>query len=143
MRGPQAAGLLLGRKDLVKAAWVHSAPHHGYSRGLKVGKEEALGMLMAVEMWMKRDHDAEWKQWTSWLEYVGGRVKTIDGVTTEITQPRGLSNRMPSLKVWWDRKKFGLAARGGETLWTDPASPSSPRAATPTRPSPAPPSTPT
>jgi len=113
LRGPQAAGLLLGRKDLVKAAWVHSAPHHGYSRGLKVGKEEAMGMLMAVEMWMKRDHDAEWKQWTSWLEYVGGRVKTIDGVTTEITQPRGLSNRMPSLKVWWDRKKFGL---GGEAV---------------------------
>src|SRR5215470_10172030 len=113
LRGPQAAGLLLGRKDLVKAAWVHSAPHHGYSRGLKVGKEEAIGMLMAVEMWMKRDHDAEWKQWTAWLEYVGRRVKAIDGVTTEITQPKGLSNRMPSLKVWWDRQRVGI---GGDTV---------------------------
>jgi L-seryl-tRNA(Ser) seleniumtransferase len=53
IRGPQTAGLLLGRKDLVRAAWVHSAPHHGPGRGYKVGKEEAIGMLMAVEMWMK------------------------------------------------------------------------------------------
>src|SRR5216683_4118437 len=112
LRGPQAAGLLLGRKDLVKAAWVHSAPHHGYSRGYKVGKEEAIGMLMAVEMWMKRDHDAEWKTWTSWLESVGKRVSAIDGVTTNIVQPKGLSNRMPSLRVFWDRKRFGL---GGDT----------------------------
>jgi L-seryl-tRNA(Ser) seleniumtransferase len=113
LRGPQAAGLLLGRKDLVKAAWVHSAPHHGYARSMKVGKEEAIGMLMAVEMWMKRDHEAEWKRWTSWLENVAKRVSTIDGVTTAIVQPRGLSNRMPSLRVYWDRKRFGL---GGETV---------------------------
>jgi L-seryl-tRNA(Ser) seleniumtransferase len=113
IRGPQAAGLLLGRKDLVKAAWVHSAPHHGYARSMKVGKEEAIGMLMAVEMWMKRDHDAEWKRWTSWLETVAKRVSTIDGVSTTIVQPRGLSNRMPSLKVYWDRRRFGL---GGEAV---------------------------
>src|SRR5947199_3290455 len=109
LRGPQAAGLLLGRKDLVKAAWVHSAPHHGYARSMKVGKEEAIGMLMAVEMWLKRDHDAEWKTWTSWLESVGRRVSAIGGVTTTIVQPRGLSNRMPSLRVLWDRKKIGIA----------------------------------
>ncbi len=40
IRGPQSAGLLLGRKDLIKAAWVHSAPHHGYARAMKVGREE-------------------------------------------------------------------------------------------------------
>lgn len=40
---------------------MNSAPHHGYGRAMKVGKEEAMGMLMAVEMWAKRDHDAEWK----------------------------------------------------------------------------------
>ena len=109
IRGPQAAGLLLGRKDLVKAAWVHSAPHHGYARGYKVGKEEAIGMLMAVEMWMRRDHDAEWKRWTSWLEQVAKRVSAIDGVTTSIVQPRGLSNRMPSLRVLWERKRLGVS----------------------------------
>jgi L-seryl-tRNA(Ser) seleniumtransferase len=118
LRGPQAAGLLLGRKDLVKAAWVHSAPHHGFARGFKVGKEEAIGMLMAVEMWVKRDHDAEWKRWTSWLENVAKRVSAIDGVTTTIVQPRGLSNRMPSLRVLWDRGKLNTTGDAVvRTLW--------------------------
>jgi L-seryl-tRNA(Ser) seleniumtransferase len=109
LRGPQTAGLLLGRKDLVKAAWVHSAPHHGPGRALKVGKEEAIGMLMAVEMWVKRDHDAEWKRWTGWLDHIAQRLAAIPGVTTSIVQPEGLSNRTPSLRVLWDRQKIGLA----------------------------------
>src|SRR6187401_3661134 len=109
LRGPQTAGLLLGRKDLVRAAWVHSAPHHGFSRGMKVGKEEAMAMLMAVEMWMKRDHDAEWAKWTSWLSLIADRVKTVDGVRTVVTQPEGLSNKTPSLKVMWDKSRLGVS----------------------------------
>jgi uncharacterized pyridoxal phosphate-dependent enzyme len=107
LRGPQTAGLLLGRKDLVRAAWVHSAPHHGYARGYKVGKEEAIGMLMAVEMWVKRDHDAEWKRWSGWLGTIAGRLSTIPGVTTTVVEPNGLSNRTPSLRIFWDRQKLG------------------------------------
>jgi L-seryl-tRNA(Ser) seleniumtransferase len=109
LRGPQSAGLLLGRKDLVKAAWVHSAPHHGPHRGYKVGKEEAIGMLAAVEAWVKRDHDAEWKRWTGWLDHIAAKVKTVDGVTTEIVQPDSLSNRMPTLRVRWSRARLGVA----------------------------------
>ncbi len=118
MRGPQAAGLLLGRADLVKAAWVGSAPHHGFARGFKVGKEEAIGMLMAVEMWFRRDHDAEWRLWESWLEHISKRVTAIDGVTAYVTQPTvpgecpdpcGLSNRMPSLHIRWEQARFGLS----------------------------------
>jgi uncharacterized pyridoxal phosphate-dependent enzyme len=108
LRGPQTAGLLLGRKDLVKAAWVHHAPHHGPHRALKVGKEQAIGMVMAVEQWVKRDHDAEWKMWQGWLDHISARVSKIDGVKTVVTQPEGLSNHTPSLKVLWDRKKFGF-----------------------------------
>ena len=113
IRGPQTAGLLLGRKDLVKAAWVHSAPHHGINRSLKVGKEDAIGMLMAVEMWVKRDHEAEWKRWTGWLDHISQRVSTIAGVTTNINQPNGLSNRTPSLSIVWDRQKIAI---GGDTV---------------------------
>ncbi len=109
LRGPQTAGLLLGDKRLVRAAWVHSAPHHGYARGMKVGKEEAVAMLMAVEMWTRRNHDAEWTQWTSWLDHIAGRLGAIDGVTTTVVQPEGLSNRTPSLKVLWSRDRVGVS----------------------------------
>ncbi len=112
LRGPQTGGLLLGRKDLVRAAWVHSAPHHGVTRSLKVGKEDAIGMLMAVEMWVKRDHDAEWKRWTGWLDHIANRVSSMSGVTTSVVQPNGLSNRTPSLRILWDPQRTGLS---GET----------------------------
>jgi len=109
IRGPQSAGLLLGRKDLVRAAWVHSAPHHGFSRSMKVGKEEAIGMLMAVEMWMKRDHKAEWNRWMAWLESIATHVSRIEGVATSITETTALSNRTPSLTIRWDRKRLGIS----------------------------------
>ena len=109
IRGPQSAGLLLGRKDLVRAAWVHSAPHHGFSRSMKVGKEEAIGMLMAVEMWMKRDHKAEWNRWMAWLDSIAMQVKKVDGVTTSVTETTELSNRTPSLTIRWDRKRLGIS----------------------------------
>src|SRR2546426_1523594 len=108
IRGPQSAGLLLGRKDLVSAAWVHSAPHHGFARSMKVGKEEAIGMLMAVEMWMQRDHKAEWARWRSWLDAIARQVSTIEGVTTSITETTELSNRTPSLTIRWDPKRLGI-----------------------------------
>lgn len=120
LRGPQCAGLLLGRKDLVKAAWITSAPHHGFGRGYKVGREEIMGMLTAVEMWMKRDHDAESKKWTSWLEYIASKLKNIKGVTTEIQQPRGRSNPSPDLKVRWDNSIIPLSGYDAENLlWDD------------------------
>ena len=109
IRGPQAAGLLLGEKNLLQAAWANAAPHHAFGRSLKVGKEEIMGMLAAVEMWVKRDHDAEWKMWESWLGTISDSVKRIDGVTTTVGQPReGLSNRTPSLNIQWDGAKLGI-----------------------------------
>lgn len=111
IRGPQSAGLLLGRKDLVKAAWVHSAPHHGYSRSMKIGREETIGMLMAVEQWVKRDHDREWKMWLERLDHIAQRVKKIDGVTTSVREPDGLSNHSPSLSIRWDSAKLGISGQ--------------------------------
>ena len=108
IRGPQCAGLILGRKDLVKAIWVHSAPHHGYGRTMKVGKEEAMGMLAAVEMWVIRDHKAEYKQWMSWMEHISKRVSAVDGVSASIDEPRGLSNHTPGVTIQWDTAKLGM-----------------------------------
>ena len=123
LRGPQCAGILLGRKDLVKAAWVHSAPHHGYGRAMKLGKEEAIGMLMAVEMWAKRDHKAEWNRWLGWLDQIAKRVSAVPGVTTSVREARdGLSNRSPGLSITWDAAKLGISAREvSDILWnTEP-----------------------
>ena len=89
LRGPQCAGLILGRKDLLQAAWVSSAPHHGHGRTMKVGKEEMLGLLAAVEMWVQRDHKKEDEIWTQWMQTIADRVTKIDGVTASVRQPQG------------------------------------------------------
>jgi D-glucosaminate-6-phosphate ammonia-lyase len=118
LRGPQAAGLLLGQKDLVRAAWINSAPHHTFGRSLKVGKEEIMGMLAAVEMWVKRDHDAEWKQWQAWLDHIAEQATQVAGVASEILQPEDLSNHAPRLRLHWDTARIGIT--GGEVedmLW--------------------------
>jgi uncharacterized pyridoxal phosphate-dependent enzyme len=113
LRGPQSAGIILGRKDLLKAAWMSSAPHHGHGRTMKVGKEEAIGMLAAVEMWAKRNHKAEMDMWISWMNNIASRVSKIDGVKTDVRQPRGLSNHTPGLVITWDPAKLGIT---GEEL---------------------------
>jgi uncharacterized pyridoxal phosphate-dependent enzyme len=106
--GPQCAGLLLGRKDLLMSAWQASAPHHGPGRDNKVGREETLGMLAAVEAWVKRDHEADWKMWLSWLDNISRRVSTIAGVKTSVREPTGLSNKSPSLTIAWDPSKLHI-----------------------------------
>jgi len=106
IRGPQSAGLLLGDKKILMAAWQASAPHHGPARDNKVGKEEQIGMLAAVEAWTKRDHPKEELTWTSYLETIAKRVSGIDGITTNIRQPEGLDNRTPNLTISWDPNKF-------------------------------------
>ena len=123
IRGPQAAGLLLGDKSLLQGAWVNSAPHHAFGRSVKVGKEEIMGMLAAVEMWIKRDHKAEWAQWESWLDHIATSVKRVDGVTTKVNQPSAdLSNRTPELQIQWDGAKLGITGQevGKVLLDTEP-----------------------
>jgi hypothetical protein len=94
--------LLLGKKDILMSTWQASSPHHGPGRDNKVGKEEMFGMLAAVEAWTTRDHEAEWKQWMSWLDFISKRMLTIRGIETEITMPEGLSNHAPVLHIKWD-----------------------------------------
>ncbi len=112
IRGPQAAGLLLGDKNLLQAAWANSAPHHAFGRSLKVGKEEIMGMLTAVQMWKKRDHEAEWKQWQGWLEEISTSVKRVAGVNARFyNAEEGLSNRSPRLSIEWDGAQRGITGQ--------------------------------
>ncbi len=119
LRGPQCAGLVLGRKDLLQAAWVSSAPHHGHGRTMKIGKEEIVGMLAAVEMWVQRDHTKEDEMWTGWMQTIAGRVTRIDGVTATVRQPRGLGNHSPGLSINWDPARLGIDGEEvSNILWT-------------------------
>lgn len=119
LNGPQCTGLLIGRKDLVKAAWVTSAPHHGFGRGYKVGREEIMGMLTAVEMWWKRDHAAEKRKWENRLNFIAATLNKIPGVTTEMKQPSGRSNPSPDLLVRWDKDIIPLTGYDVENLLWD------------------------
>jgi L-seryl-tRNA(Ser) seleniumtransferase len=120
IRGPQAAGLLMGEKNWLKSAWANGAPHHAYGRSIKVGKEEIMGMLAAVEMWVKRDHQAEWRQWEERLASISASVTKIDGVTAKVTQPSAdLSNRSPRLTIQWDGDKLGITGQEVNKLLND------------------------
>jgi L-seryl-tRNA(Ser) seleniumtransferase len=119
LRGPQCAGLILGRKDVLRAAWVSSAPHHGHGRAMKIGKEEMVGMLAAVEMWALRDHTKEDQMWTQWMQTIADRVTKIDGVTASVREPRGLGNHSPGLSINWDPARLGITGEEvTNILWT-------------------------
>ena len=106
LRGPQASGLVLGRKDLLQAAFLNGAPHHALARPMKAGKEEIMGLLAAVEQWIKRDHKAEWKEWERRLEVITEAVQDFDSVTTSIRQS-ARSNVAPVLQINWDVERVG------------------------------------
>jgi len=110
LRGPQTAGLLIGRRDLVRAAWANSAPHHAFGRALKVSKEEVVGMLRAVEYWRtERDIQADFREWESWYAYISEQITKIPGVYAAVRGPaRG--GPFPVLNVSWDPEKLGITA---------------------------------
>ena len=104
IRGPQSAGLLLGRKDLIKAARIHTPPRGStIGRGMKVNKEEVLGMLVALEMYLAKDHGKEWKLWENQIKLISDSALSVKGVETEIHVPP-YANHVPSLRISWDNK---------------------------------------
>ena len=108
LRGPQCAGLLLGRKDLIEAALANTCPWEGsVCRAMKVGKEEIIGMLAAIETWQHADMAALNKSWRQRVERIAKLVETVPGVTTTIEVPED-GNSYPTLTVKWDEAKFGM-----------------------------------
>ncbi len=106
--GPQCSGLLLGRKDLIEAALAQSCPWEGaVCRPMKVGKEEIMGCLAAVEAWKKYDLADLDKQWNQRVQRIAKLVETVPGVTTDIQTPAA-GNRYPTLTVKWDEAAFKL-----------------------------------
>jgi uncharacterized pyridoxal phosphate-dependent enzyme len=108
LRGPQCAGVLLGRKDLIDAALANSNPWEGaVCRAMKAGKEEIIGMLTAIETWEKIDINSLNREWNSKVQRIAKVVETVPGVTTNIYVPAE-GNSYPTLRVMWDEQAFGL-----------------------------------
>lgn len=118
MRGPQASGLLIGRKDLIEAAAMNNNPYSDtIGRGMKVGKEEIMALLRAVEIYVARDHEADQKLWRGFMERVASEVGKIPSVRTEIYVPGPGGHPIPYLRVQWDEGRLGLTyAACGERL---------------------------
>jgi uncharacterized pyridoxal phosphate-dependent enzyme len=111
MRGPQSAGILMGKKHLIAAARLSMPPRGStIGRGMKVNKEEILGMYVALEKFINMDHKKEWKMWEDRTTLIGNAAKSVNGVTTEVTVPE-LGNHTPTLKVSWDAAKVSLPVK--------------------------------
>ena len=102
--GPQCSGLLLGRKDLIEAALLNCSPREGaVCRPMKVGKEEVIGCLTALETWLKLDEKKLYADWNGRLDRIRTLVETVPGVKTDTYIPDD-GNRYPTLRVSWDQQ---------------------------------------
>ncbi|HET7214964.1 MAG TPA: selenocysteine synthase [Terriglobia bacterium] len=110
LRGPQCSGLLLGRKDLVRAARFNGAPFAPtIGRGMKVGKEEIVGMWKALEVYLSSDHEKLTQEWWDRLHYISKELRSFSGVyTADLVPP--IANHVPTMRVEWDTQKVGLTS---------------------------------
>jgi L-seryl-tRNA(Ser) seleniumtransferase len=112
LRGPQSSGLLLGRKDLIEAAKLSNSPNGDtLCRTNKVNKEEVVGMLVALEIYLQQDHAAAWKDWEDRCRTIAQALEAFKDVKTEVFVPQ-VANAVPHLRVRWDYKARGLNPSG-------------------------------
>jgi uncharacterized pyridoxal phosphate-dependent enzyme len=108
IRGPQCAGLLIGRKDLVAYALLNNSPHEDtLGRSQKVGKEEIVGMVKALELFLNEDHEALAKEWQGRLENISRQITTVPGVSTSFFTP-DIANHVPHMQITWDQARISL-----------------------------------
>jgi L-seryl-tRNA(Ser) seleniumtransferase len=110
IRGPQSAGLLLGRKDLIAAARLNAPPNgNTIGRGMKVNKEEMIGMLVALEMYLEKDHARERADFDKRAENIRAAATSVPGVTAEVFVPE-VANHVPHIRITWDAAAKGFTA---------------------------------
>ncbi|MEN3337874.1 MAG: D-glucosaminate-6-phosphate ammonia-lyase [Acidobacteriota bacterium] len=108
IRGPQSAGLLLGRKPLIAAARLNASPNgNAIGRGMKVNKEEMVGMLAALELFVQKDHAAETREYESRADRIKKAAESVHGVKAEVFVPE-VANHVPHVRVSWDRTAVPL-----------------------------------
>jgi L-seryl-tRNA(Ser) seleniumtransferase len=111
IRGPQCAGLQIGKKDLVAYALLNNSPHEDtLGRSQKVGKEEIVGMVKALESYLKEDHEALTKEWWRRLDYISGEIMRVQGVSTAFSEP-DIANHVPHMQINWDPRRISLTVQ--------------------------------
>ncbi len=116
IRGPQCAGLLIGRKEMVTNALLNNSPHEDtLGRSQKVGKEEIIGMVKALELFLSEDHDALAKQWQDRLEGVSREIMKVPGVSTSFFVP-DIANHVPHMQILWDETRVKLTPEEARKL---------------------------
>jgi uncharacterized pyridoxal phosphate-dependent enzyme len=108
IRGPQCAGLLIGRQELVANALLNNSPHEDtIGRSQKVGKEEILGMVKALELFLAEDHEALAREWQGRLEMISHEITRVPGVSTTFFVP-DIANHVPHMRIVWDEARISL-----------------------------------
>jgi L-seryl-tRNA(Ser) seleniumtransferase len=109
IRGPQCAGMLIGKKHLVACALLNNSPHEDtLGRSQKVGKEEIMGMIKALESYLKEDRDALNKEWWRRLDSISEEITRVPGVSASFSVPE-IANHVPHLQINWDPRHISLA----------------------------------
>ncbi len=110
LRGPQSAGLLLGRRDLIAAARRNAPPNgNTIGRGMKVNKEEIVGMLAALELYIEKDHQREGREFDKRAEAIRSSAAAVPGVKAEVFVPE-VANHVPHVRVTWQGGNRAAAA---------------------------------
>jgi uncharacterized pyridoxal phosphate-dependent enzyme len=116
IRGPQCAGLLIGRKEMVANALLNNSPHEDtLGRSQKVGKEEIVGMVKALELFLAEDHDALAKEWQGRLDLISREVTKVPGVSTSFFVP-DIANHVPHMRITWDEVRVSLTPEQASKL---------------------------
>jgi L-seryl-tRNA(Ser) seleniumtransferase len=111
IRGPQCTGLLLGRKDLIEFAVKNNFPYSNtIGRGMKVGKEEIVGLVAAVDRFLSQDEEAMQREYQKRAESIAERVKDIPSVETKIFVPP-VANHAPHLLITYDQNRINITGQ--------------------------------
>jgi L-seryl-tRNA(Ser) seleniumtransferase len=112
LRGPQASGILCGRRPLIDAAVLHSlnfdSPHAGIGRPMKASKEAIVGLLTALELFVTADHQAEWRACRSRSETIARAVGDVPGVRAVVEEDG--SRQGPHAVLYLEAEWGGLSA---------------------------------
>jgi uncharacterized pyridoxal phosphate-dependent enzyme len=111
IRGPQNAGLLLGRKALIAAAEQNNSPFdETVGRGMKVAKEQIVGMVAAVDWFVDQSEETMQKQFMARAERISATVRTIPTLTCRIVVPP-VANQVPHLLIKYDQDKVKISPK--------------------------------